>query len=316
MVEPRVGVLLVVLRADGKQHADILVHLHILLELGIHLSAREILAYLYALGSVIAHDSAPEGIVEVKREDFLVFAEERLYYCGDICRDIRHSVHWESVLVHMPLCAVVPAVETVAGRNVVYIADVESLVLLRVIRKAQVQLIHESHASAHVGAVAVAEQSERRELEIVLYHLTAELVLQALPHLAELLIDRVELLLRVAVVFVVYVREHLYIAVCCMDIYDIRLELCKLLGREHRVIAVLSVFARPELRLKAVVEQEKLQHVPHRVHGGTAEYCDALLYAARAVFEKLTLQALLLSHYLRRIERVFKYSVHNTPPKN
>ena len=48
--------------------------LHILLKLGVDLPAGQVLSYTYSVNSVIAHNSAPEGVVKVKGKHLLVLA--------------------------------------------------------------------------------------------------------------------------------------------------------------------------------------------------------------------------------------------------
>ena len=57
------------------------------------------------------------------------------------------------------------------------------------------------------------------------------------------------------------------ITVCGVNIDKVRLEPHQLVGREHCVLPVLSVFGQVKLRFKSVIQQKKLQLVRNSIGG-------------------------------------------------
>ena len=162
VVQPCEGVFLVILRAYRQQHTHVHMQLHILLKPGIYLTARKVFSYLYALNSVVADNTSPEGVVEVESKNFLVLSENSLDNCSKIRRDIRDSLHRKRVFIHIPLCSVVPLIEPVAGGNVVYVADMKKVVQVCVVCEEHVKAVHEAHTPACIGTVTVPEKPEGR----------------------------------------------------------------------------------------------------------------------------------------------------------
>ena len=74
MIKACDSVLFIVFRINSQKNSDVLLHLHIILELSIYLTKIGLLTDLNPVNAVVAYNSAPEGVVQVKHKALFVLA--------------------------------------------------------------------------------------------------------------------------------------------------------------------------------------------------------------------------------------------------
>ena len=109
------------------------------MELGIHLSCWNLWADGDAFHSVISHDAAPKGVVQIKGKDLFVASVDGLYNRSNGLSHIRDGVHIHGALVHVPIFGVVPLRKAVVLCQIIDIVDVKACVIICIIIETLIQ---------------------------------------------------------------------------------------------------------------------------------------------------------------------------------
>ena len=60
--------------------------------------------------SIIANDTAPEGVVQIQRQNFLVLAVNRTNDSSQVVGKIRNSWHAQSIFIQIPIRRLCPCI--------------------------------------------------------------------------------------------------------------------------------------------------------------------------------------------------------------
>ena len=162
------GVFRFVFGADREEYAQLFLCLAVLLYLGVCLRFGGFLPDRDALLSVVADDTAPEGVVQVQSQHLFVLAVNGANDSRQAVGKFRNCVQRHGVFVEVPVGIVVPCVQPVACRQIVYIVNVEVVVCGGILSEFPVQFRDEPHHAVAVPPVAVAHEPRCRQFKVVL----------------------------------------------------------------------------------------------------------------------------------------------------
>ncbi len=303
VIQPRHGVVALVLRHDVQEYPLLLKRFQIALELGVDLSHGGVLSNFNSLHAVVAHNAAPECVIKVKGKGLLVFAENALDDVRDIKSQRRNSVKAERVFVHMPVERIAPLAETVVGGLVVDVVDEEVVVALGVVVQARIEPCDEVDAPTRVKSVAVAEQPEEGIFKVVLDDGAMIALRQRLPHRLKMGVLAVKARLHGGGI-VRRVWPVGDIAIGGVDKYHIRRKRGERRVVKHRVLEIFTVFRLVERRAYALPQQEKLQHIQNVMRCRASEHGD-MLFRKPIPCRKLAPYRLALAHKQLRVKGIF-----------
>ena len=126
-------ILIFIFGIDIEHHADLFLCFEITLKLRIDLSHRSLLSDLQVLYAVIPHDTAPERIVQIQYQRFLILAKDRLDDIGQTVGKRRDGLHTHSILIHMPVKGIRPLVQSIRCRLIVDVVNIESCMFSRIL---------------------------------------------------------------------------------------------------------------------------------------------------------------------------------------
>ena len=282
MVQPRQRVGFIVLGVDRQDHADGFQRLAIALELGVDLALGHLGADGQPVDAVVAHNAAPERIVQVKHERLFVAAVQRLDNGGHAGGQRRDRVETHGIFVHVPEERITPGSQAVIGGKIVDIVDVKVLMRGGVGVEFLVESADEVGAAVRVPDIAIAHQAEVGPVKVVLDDRAAELGFQRLPHCLKMGILVVEHRVDVGLT----VRrggQRGQVAPVGVDVDDIGVKFIQFGRAEHGVLPILGVLALVELGLDAVLQQKQPQLICHFVGGGPAEDGDFFVQRMRVL---------------------------------
>lgn len=280
------GVFRFVFGADREEYAQLFLCLAVLLYLGVCLRFGGFLPDRDALLSVVADDTAPEGVVQVQSQHLFVLAVNG---ANDSCQAVgkfRNRVQRHGVFVEVPVGIVVPCVQPVACRQIVYIVNVEVVVCGGILPEFPVQFRDEPHHAVAVPPVAVAHEPRCRQFKVVLQNGAVVCCREVFPHLGEVGVLPFSASCTSCSGNGQGQRSFGDVAACGVDKDQIRLKCCQFRSIEHGILPVLCVFRLVEHRLNAAVQQEQFQHGNNVAGGGTAQHGNAFFHAGRAVCQK------------------------------
>ena len=303
VVQTRQRVGFVIFGVHGQDHADGFQRLAVALELGVDLALRHLGTDGQPVDAVVAHDAAPERIVQVQHKGFFVTAVQRLDDIGHTVGQRRDGIQTHGIFVHVPEEGVAPGGQAVIGGEVVNIVDVKMLVRGGVGIELLVHPADEVGAAVGVPDVAVAHQAEVGAVKVVLDDRAAELGLQCLPHRLKMSVlvgqHRVDIGVAVG-----GGGQGGQVAPAGVDVDDVGVELVQLRRAEHGVLPILGVLALVELGLDAVLQQKQPQLVGHFVRGGPAEDGDFFAQGVRVLGQQLPPQPPLFAQQRFSIQRI------------
>ena len=260
MLQPRQGILFIVLGVNIQHDAQLFLGFQVLLELGEHLPGRCLRPDADLLRAVIPDDAAPQRIVQVQDEALFVLSEKGFDDPGHIEGQIRHGADIQRIFVHMPVKRIAPFLQSVICGNVVDVADVEVPVRPRVGIKGFVQAGKEVGPPVEVRRVPVPEQAVQRQFEVVLDHRASVSFRKVFPDSRKLphfgVQQRLDLLFLVG-----KGRICRHIPVGGMDIDQVRPERLQLFVAEAGVLVVFSVFRLIEVGFDSLVQEKKVQNL-------------------------------------------------------
>ena len=305
VVQAGQGVGFVIFGIHRQHHADGLQGFAVALEFSVHLAFRHLGANGNAVHTVIAHNAAPESVIQIQHQGFFVAAIQGF---DDVCHAVcqrRNRIQAHGVLVHMPEERIPPGSQAVICAEIVNIIDIKILMRGGIGVKALVQAAEIVGTAMRVPDIAVAHQAVVGAVKVILDDGAVEFGFQRLPHL-----------LKAAVLGIQHgVNFRLRggrcgeiddVAPVGVDINDIGVEPIQLRRAEHGVLPILAILALVELRLNAVLQQKQAQLVCHLIGGGTAQDGDALLQRVRVLGQQFLAQAALFAQQRFGIQRVVK----------
>ena len=297
------SIFMVIFWAYCKDNAKGFKRLYIALEFIIGLGNARFLTYLYPVNTVISNNSAPEGIVKIKRKGFLILAENRFDNIWKIEGKFGNSLKAHCIFIHIPVWRIAPCFQTIGSGNEIYIIYIEALIVLWILIEFIIQTGNIIWTSPVIGAVLIAHKPVKRHFKVILNDGTMIGFAYLLPH---------------SCVFLIFPFKHPVhiltavrccgicgnVPVCRMDPYYIRLEFKQLFTREHCVLPVLGIFRLIEFRLYSLIEQKKLQMIDDRICCWTAENSDFLFKSAAAVRKQSPLYWFFLFDNIFAVKRI------------
>ena len=119
---------MVIFRADRQHDAETFKLLYVGLKLVVGLRNAGLLADLDAVYAVVAHNAAPQGVIEVKGKRLFILAENRLDNVRNTERKGRDRLKAHGVFVHVPEQRVRPFFQAVIGRNKVEVVNIKAFI--------------------------------------------------------------------------------------------------------------------------------------------------------------------------------------------
>ena len=312
VIQPGEGVGFLVFGVHCQNHADGFQRLAVALEFGIDLPFGYFGTDGKTVHAVVAHNAAPQGVVQVQHQRLFVAPVNRFYNVGNAVGKRGNGIQTQGVLVHMPEKRIAPSGQTVIGGEVVDIIDIEILVRGGIGVEPLVQPADKVGAPVDVPDVAVAHQPIVGAVKVVLDHRAAELLRQRLPHGFKMGVLRIQH--RVDVGGAVGGGGQVgQVAPCGVDVDDIRVKRIQLRAAEHGILPILPVFALIKLCFNAVLQQEKTQLVGNLVGGGAAQNGNFFVQRMGVLRQQLAAQAALFAQQGFGIQGIVE-AIHDILP--
>ena len=269
-IQPGQCIFLVVFGINVQENAEVRVFADVVLEFTVKLGGRRFLADFDVLRTIVTDNAAPEGVVEIQNQRFLVFAVNGFDDVEQIKGKLRNRRNCESIFIHVPVIRICPLCQSVTGGKIVDVLDVKIVMGLRIMVKKVIQPACEIQLAVDIRDVAVAEKTVKGLFKIVLNDRAVILRGNPVPHLLKRPVGRIQ--------HAIHIlcrgpdrRKFTDVPRGSVNIDQIRGKRDQLRIVEHNVLPVLGIFGFIENRFNSIVQKEELQYFPDVTGCGTAE---------------------------------------------
>src|SRR5580700_1329253 len=177
------GDVLVVLRANGKQHATVTKRQTVLLEGGIRFPNRSFSADLNLINAVVANDASPKSVVEVEDENLSALAIKCLDERVQRASKFQVGFRCEQKFIIEIAVPVEPPPDTKPRGNAVDILKQDARTACDLLGEGDVELQQETAQTSGRRSIHVAEHRIGRHFKVVLNDLAAKVGFERIPYL-------------------------------------------------------------------------------------------------------------------------------------
>ena len=89
--------------------------------------------------SIITNDTAPERVVQIQRQNFLVLTVNGTNDSSQVICKIRNGWHAQSIFIQIPIRRFCPCIQTIASGQILNIVNIERGMRIRIIIEFAVQ---------------------------------------------------------------------------------------------------------------------------------------------------------------------------------